>query len=279
MACYICVTCGVQFAQTSTPPESCPICEDERQYVGHDGQQWTTLAELKQKHQNRIERQTNGLYGIGTEPSFAIGQRSLLVQTEQGNVMWDCISLIDDETVEQVRELGGVGAIAISHPHYYASAIEWAHAFDAKVYLHAADRQWMMRPDPLVKFWTGDTLKLQESIMLIKAGGHFAGGTVCHWAGHRAEGLEGAGILLTGDVIQVVADKRWVSFMYSYPNFIPLSASKVRHIVEAVEPYSFERIYGAWWTAIVSSDAKESIRRSAKRYIAAIQEEVKEAAT
>ena len=266
MAYYICVTCGVQFARTSTPPESCPICEDERQYVGQDGQQWTTLAELRQGHHNRIERQTEGLYGIGTEPSFAIGQRSLLIQSGQGNVLWDCISLIDDETVEKVRELGGVSAIAISHPHYYASAVEWAQAFEAKVYLHAADRQWMMRPDPSIEFWTGDTLKLQD-VTLIKAGGHFAGGTVCHWD----MGLEGAGVLLTGDVVQVVADKRWVSFMYSYPNFIPLSASKVRHIVEAVEPYAFERIYGAWWTAIVSAEAKESVRRSAERYIAAIQ--------
>ncbi len=269
MACYICVTCGVQFALTSTPPESCPICEDERQYIGHDGQQWTTLAELQQTHHNRIERQAEGLYGIGTEPSFAIGQRSLLVQTERGNVLWDCISLIDDKTVGQVRALGGISAIAISHPHYYASAVEWAQAFDVKVYLHAADRQWMMRSESGVEFWTGDTLKLQENITLIKAGGHFAGGTVCHWS----TGSKGAGVLLTGDVIQVVADKRWVSFMYSYPNFIPLSASKVQHIVEAVEPYAFERIYGAWWTAIVSADAKGSVRRSAERYIAAIRED------
>ena len=279
MTCYICATCGVQFAQISAPPDSCPICEDERQYVGHDGQQWTTLSELKRSHHNRIERQADGLYGIGTEPGFAIGQRSLLVQTEQGNVMWDCISLIDDDTIKQVQALGGIGAIAISHPHYYGSAVEWAHAFDAKVYIHAADRQWMMRSDPDVEFWTGDTLKLHENITLIKAGGHFAGGTVCHCemgseAGASEAGAsEASGVLLTGDVIQVVADRRWVSFMYSYPNFIPLSASKVQHIVEAVEPYAFERIYGAWWTAIVASDAKESVRRSAERYIAAIRDD------
>ena len=270
MTSYICVTCGTQFAptaQAAQEPERCPICEDERQYVGHDGQQWTTLLELKQSHSNRIEQQEEKLYGIGTEPKFAIGQRSLLIQAAQGNVLWDCISLIDDETIEQVNALGGVSAIAISHPHYYASAIEWAKAFNVKVCLHQADRQWVMRPDPSIEFWTGDTFELQPDITLIKAGGHFAGGTVCHWA----SGENSAGILLTGDIIQVVADRRWVSFMYSYPNYIPLPATQVKHILSTVEPYAFDRIYGAFWNAIVASDAKASVRRSVERYIKAIE--------
>ncbi|MGC1310127.1 MAG: hypothetical protein WA885_23100 [Phormidesmis sp.] len=264
---YICVTCGTQFSETVEVPDSCPICEDERQYIGPNGQQWTTLAELKRDHHNRIERQEDGLYGIGTEPKFAIGQRALLIQSEQGNVLWDCISLLDDATVERVSELGGVGAIAISHPHYYASAVEWAIAFDAPLYLHAADSQWMMRPDARIEFWEGNTLELQKGITLIKAGGHFSGGTVCHWA----VGSNGVGTLMTGDVIQVVADRRWVSFMYSYPNYIPLGASKVEQIVDSVAPYSFERIYGAWWKAVVATDAKASVQRSAERYIRAIK--------
>lgn len=112
-------------------------------------------------------------------------------------MLWDCISLVDDETVRAVEALGGVSAIAISHPHYYGSAIEWAKAFSVKVYLHAADRMWMMRPDSSIEFWQGETLQLNGEITLIKAGGHFDGGTVCHWAA----GTDGAGTLLTGDVI------------------------------------------------------------------------------
>ena len=49
MTNYICVTCGTQFADSQTPPAHCPICEDERQYIGWNGQQWTTLEELRQK--------------------------------------------------------------------------------------------------------------------------------------------------------------------------------------------------------------------------------------
>ena len=267
---YICVTCGMQFARTDNPPQHCPICEDERQYVGRGGQQWTILEELSQSHENRIDRQEDNLYGIGTEPKFAIGQRALLIQSDRGNVLWDCISLIDDRTIKEIEKLGGISAIAISHPHYYGSAVNWAKAFDVNVYLHEADRQWAMRPDPSIKFWQGDTLELQPGITLIKAGGHFAGGTICHWV----SGTKGLGTLLTGDVIQVVADRRWVSFMYSYPNYIPLSISKVRGVANAVEPYSFDRIYGAWWDAIVPTDAKQRVRLSAERYIKAIAEKL-----
>ncbi|PZD72185.1 hypothetical protein C1752_03771 [Acaryochloris thomasi RCC1774] len=267
MVNYICITCGTQFADTSSAPERCPICEDDRQYVGHDGQQWTTLPELRKEHHNRIEQQEENLYGIGTEPSFAIGQRALLIQSKQGNVLWDCISLIDEQTVDKVNELGGVDAIALSHPHFYASAVEWANAFDAEIYLHEADRQWMMRPDPRLQFWKGNVLEL-KGLTLINIGGHFEGGTVCHWA----SGAHGAGGLLTGDLIQVVPAKHWVSFMYSYANLIPLSASKVRHIANSLEPYSFDRLYGAWWDAVITVEAKTSVKCSAERYIRAIED-------
>src|SRR5919206_1429521 len=125
MPYFICVTCGTQFADTQTQPDACPVCEDERQYLPPEGQQWTTLDVLQQDHANRIEEIEPGLTGIGTEPSFAIGQRALLVQREQGNILWDCISLIDDRTVSAIEERGGISAIAISHPHYYSSMVEW----------------------------------------------------------------------------------------------------------------------------------------------------------
>ena len=93
-------------------------------------------------HHNLIKTVEPNLTGIGTQPSFSIGQRALLVQTPHGNVLWDCISLIDEMTITLVKALGGIAAIAISHPHYYSSMIEWSRVFDAPVYLHADDRQW-----------------------------------------------------------------------------------------------------------------------------------------
>jgi hypothetical protein len=269
MTHYICATCGTQFAATETPPEHCPICEDERQYIGWDGQRWTTLAGLRRDHHNVIRDEEPGLTGIGTHPTFAIGQRALLVQAPSGNILWDCISLLDEPTVAVVRALGGITAIAISHPHYYSSMVEWARAFDAPIYLHAADLEWVMRRDPAIVFWDGETRELGDGLTLIHCGGHFAGGTVLHWAA----GAGGHGALLSGDILQVVRDRRHVSFMYSYPNLIPLPAATVRRIAAAVRPYAFDRLYGAWWDLAVQADARAAVDRSAERYIAAISSE------
>jgi hypothetical protein len=261
---WICVTCGVQHAESGEPPERCPICEDERQYVGHDGQRWTTLDGLRLDHRNAIREEAPGLTGIATEPRFAIGQRALLLQAPSGNVLWDCITLVDDDTIAAVEALGGVSAIAVSHPHYYSCVVEWSRAFgDAPVYLHEADREHVMRPDSCIVQWQGEALELGPGLTLLRLGGHFDGGAVLHWA-------EG-GALLSGDIVQVVQDRRFVSFMYSYPNNIPLGAGAIHTIVERLEPYAFDRVFGAFWGMNVLADGKEAVRRSAERYLRAIQ--------
>lgn len=267
MTNYICATCGVQHHASDTPPERCPICEDERQYVGHNGQRWTTLAELQQEHHNRIEPVAPGLTGIGTLPAFAIGQRALLVQTPQGNVLWDCVSLLDDASIAAVRALGGLSAIAVSHPHTVGALVEWSHAFgNVPIYWHADNRAWVMRPDPAFVFWQGEMQTVLDGITLVRCGGHFPGSTVLHWA----QGAGGRGALLTGDTMQVAQDRRYVSFMYSYPNMIPLNRRAVERIVQAVEPYEFDQLYGGWWDYHVAADAKAAVKRSAGRYIQAI---------
>jgi hypothetical protein len=234
--------------------------------VGWEGQQWTTLPELQREHRNRLWEEGPGLTGIVTEPKFGIGQRALLVQAPEGNVLWDCVSLLDDATVEQVRALGGISAIAISHPHYYTTMVEWSRAFDVPVYLHSADREWVMRPDPCLRFWDGETEPLPGGITLIRCGGHFEGGTVLHWPG----GADGRGALLTGDIIQVVPDRRWVSFMRSYPNYVPLPAAAVEQIAAAVAPFDYEQVYGAFRDLVVRQDGKAAVARSAHRYLRAI---------
>ena len=260
---FICVQCGVQFDETAEPPSRCPICEDERQFVRHSGQEWTTLKRLQTDHRNRIEDEASQLLGIGTEPEFAIGQRALLLQTSGGNLLWDCITLLDDRTAAEVDARGGLRAIAISHPHYYSAVVEWAERFNAQILLHAADREWVMRRSPRMQFWEGTTLSLWDGLTLINSGGHFEGGTVLHWPA----GARGRGALLTGDIIQVVQDRRYVGFMRSYPNLIPLGPTAIAGILKTIEPFSFEQIYGAWWKANILADSKAAVARSAERYL------------
>jgi hypothetical protein len=266
---HLCVTCGTQFAPADQPPERCPICEDERQFVGLQGQQWTTFAKLQQTHRNTLYQEGKGVWGIVTTPAFGIGQRALLVQTDKGNILWDCLSLINPDTIAPITALGGISAIAISHPHYYTSMVEWSHAFGGiPIYLHEDDRKWVQRPDPMMQFWRGDAHALASGLTLIRLGGHFPGFQVLH----DANAENGTGALFTGDQPQVCPDRRYVSFMYSYPNFVPLSGSVVRRIVARLEPFSFAKLYGAWPQFVVQANAKNVVRRSAERYLKALED-------
>jgi len=253
VALWICQTCGIQHAESAEPPARCVICEDSRQYVGWDGQRWTTLEELRASLSADV-RDDHGLLGIGCSPSFAIGQRALVVD----GVLWDCVPLLDG----MAEAAGDLRTIAISHPHYYTTFVDWSHAFDGiPVYVHADDRKWVVRPDSCVEYWEGEELDLGGGLTLLRLGGHFAGGQVLH-AGDK---------LLVGDIVQVVMDRCWVSFMYSYPNLIPLPAATVRRMVEKLEPYEFDRVYGAWWGRVIAEDGKERVRASAERYVDALR--------
>ncbi len=269
MEAFICKTCGVQHSPAEAPPDQCVICEDERQFVGWQGQQWTTLAEMRsQNYANELREHEQGLVGIGTRPLFAIGQRALLVRTSAGNLLWDCVSYIDERTEAAVRRLGGVHAIAASHPHFYGSMVEWSLAFErAPAYVPEADLSWVLRRDTDLRTWSG-RLEVLPGVTLIQCGGHFAGSAVAHWGA----GADGRGVLLTGDTIHVVQDRRFVTFMRSYPNQIPLAASAVARIAAAVAPYPFDRLYGGWWHTVISTSAKEFVGRSADRYRASLDE-------
>jgi hypothetical protein len=262
----ICTACGTQYAPSDAPPAQCIICEEERQYVPPSGQSWITPERLAARHANTFRQHEEGLIGIGSVPTFAIGQRAILVITPSGNVLWDCVSLIDDATIAVIKGLGGLKAIAISHPHFYATMVDWARAFDCPVHLHALDRKWVMRPDPALTFWDGDTLKLLPGVTLIRGGGHFPGGTMLHWA----PGADGRGALLSADIATVTTDRKFLSFMRSYPNLIPLSAREVEGIAAALAPFPFDAIYGHFFDRVIATGAKDVLARSVARYLAAI---------
>lgn len=268
MPSYICTTCGVGYAETEAPRDVCLICADERQYVNARGQAWTTLEELQEDHVNELREVEPGLIGLASRPQVAIGQRALIIEQPGGGVMWDCTPLITDAALATIRARGGIRAIAISHPHFYATMVDWSRALgDVPIWLHEDNRDYVMRPDPAIRFWSGETSELEPGITLIRTGGHFTGSTVLHWAA----GAEGRGVLLTGDSIMVVPDTRWVSFMYSYPNLIPTNVRTVERIVKAVKPFAYDRIYSGWWDRVLAEDARAAVQRSADRYIAAIR--------
>jgi hypothetical protein len=258
----ICTACGTEYP-AGPSPAACPVCEDDRQFIPEGGQGWTSMGDLGRDHHVEWAHEAPGIHQLVVRPHFAIGQRALLIETPHGNVLWDCIALLDDTTERRIRGMGGLAAIAISHPHYYTTHRAWSQAFGAPVWLHADDAGWVQRPHARLRHWTGETQALGRGVTLIRCGGHFEGATVLHWA-------EGGGKLLSGDVLQVVADRRHVSVMRSYPNFIPVGPDAIRRVAAAVEPFAFHSVHGAFPGRTIAAGGKAAVARSLARYLAAI---------
>jgi hypothetical protein len=258
---WICKTCAVEHSEQV---EVCAICADERQWVPADGQHWTTLEELTAAgFKVQVKDVEPGLYGITSEPDAGIGQQSMLVQTPEGNLLWDPIGYLDDDGVRRVRELGEVVAIIASHPHMYGVQVEWSRALGGvPVYVSEADLGWVARQDPVIKSWSGKLNPL-PGVTLIQPGGHFPGSAVVHWAA----GADGKGVILAGDTIFANPDRTSVSFMRSYPNRIPLSGAVVDRVARSLDVFEYDRLYGNFGASI-PVDARAVVRRSADRHAA-----------
>ncbi|WP_374566633.1 MBL fold metallo-hydrolase [Ideonella sp.] len=266
MPCYLCETCGTQYADTPEPPTRCRVCDDERQYVGWQGQRWATHDDLARRFTLRIG-DDDGLLGIALPGEFAIPQRALLLPTDAGNILWECISLVTPEAVAALQARGGVDLIAISHPHFYSAMVEWSNALGGvPILLHEADREWVMRPAPQVEFWRGDSKRLSAAVTLVRCGGHFAGSTALHWANGPTPG----GALFPGDALQVASDRRHVGFMYSYPNYIPMKPGDVRAMRERLAPFDFEQVFGFSWGRNITRDGRAAVDASFNRFFHAI---------
>jgi glyoxylase-like metal-dependent hydrolase (beta-lactamase superfamily II) len=265
MPAYLCQTCGTQYAESAAPPPACPVCEDERQYVGWQGQRWTTPEALGAQHRLRLGEDA-GLFALAVTPDFAIPQRALLLPTDAGNLLWECLSLVTDEAVAALRARGGVARIVISHPHFYAAMVDWSEALGGvPILLHAADRDWVRRPAPQIEFWEGDAHRLSPDVSLLRVGGHFPGSTALHWRrGPRGPAL------FPGDALQVTMDRRHVTFLYSYPNAMPLPGSEVRRMQRLLRDLAFDDLYGFSWGRNLLGTARAAVDASFARYLHAL---------
>lgn len=266
MNSFLCSTCGTQFAPSARQPSSCAVCEDERQYVGWNGQQWTTHEALAATQTLRIGEDA-GLPALAMAAEFGIPQRALLLVTGAGNLLWECLSLVTDEAVARLREHGGVDRIVISHPHFYASMVQWSDALGGiPILLHAADKRWVQRHSSHIEYWQGDSLSLGDGVQLVRTGGHFPGSTALHWA----TGPRNRGALFVGDSPQVASNRRSVSFMFSYPNMIPMRPADVRSMRQRLASLDYDDVYGFSWGRNILGNARSAVEASFDRYLAAV---------
>ncbi|HEX3804647.1 MAG TPA: hypothetical protein VHV75_17610 [Solirubrobacteraceae bacterium] len=257
----LCATCGVEHVE---PTGSCVICADERQWVPAGGQAWTSLRELRETgHRVQIEELEPDLLGVKVAPGVGIGQQAHLISTPQGSVLWDVPPFIDRPAVDRIRERGPVLAIVASHPHMFGVQTAWSHALEqAPILVCEPLLDWVQRPDSAITSWRGRH-ELAPGLVLHQIGGHFSGSSVLHWAA----GAEGQGVLLTSDTIHGNPDGTTVTFMRSYPNRLPLSATVVQRMASAVADLEFDRLYDNFGRG-PTSDAAGAVQRSAGRYAA-----------
>ena len=257
----ICTACGTQYQQTSPANAECPICTDDRQYVPETGQGWTNLEELQNNYGIIVKALKENLYELKMAPSFAIGQRALLVLAPQGNILWDCISLLNEPTLDFIKNKGGLQAVAISHPHYYTTMNEWSKAFDCPIYIHKNDEQWVFNKGEHVSLWSGNEKELWDGMKLINVGGHFHGSSIL-----QVPFLSNEGAILCGDTFYISPSKKHAAVMYSYPNRIPLPVSEIQRIKKQMLAIQFDTLYGFYDYQNIYFNAKQIIEHSLERY-------------
>lgn len=258
----ICTACGTQYQKPLERKAVCTICLDDRQAVPEKGQSWTNLQELSYDYSVIIKKLNDNLYELKMVPSFAIGQRALLVITPGGNILWDCIALINEPTIEFIKSKGGIKAIAFSHPHYYTTMNEWAEIFNCPIYIHEKDEQWIFNKADKLSLWRGEEKELSDGMRLINIGGHFPGSSILH-----IPFLSKEGTILCGDTFYISPSKKHAAVMYSYPNRIPLPIQEVQRIKKQMLNIQFDTVHGFYDYQNIYGDAKQIIEHSLDKYI------------
>lgn len=256
----ICATCGTKYPN-DYQDDKCPICEDDRQYVPLDGQKWTNTNLLLKEHHVEIRKVRHNLYEFVIKPSFGIGQRALFVVSEKGNLLWDCIPLIDENVVEFIKENGGLNAIAISHPHYYSNMGDWAELFNCPIYLTGSEKEFVVSSSDKIQYWDSESYPLWDGMEVKRIGGHFPGSSILHVPGFSEKGA-----ILCGDTFYLTLSMKHIAVMYSYPNRIPLPIKEVQRIKEQMKKIDFDEFYGFNSYQNMTGNPKELLIKSLERY-------------
>ncbi|RKU48329.1 hypothetical protein DL546_008381 [Coniochaeta pulveracea] len=245
----VCCTCGTQYPSNTSPS-------------------FTTLSSLlsSDSHYHNVftplSHDPEHFISIHTEPKVAIGQRAILVRTPAGNVLWDCITYLDDETVEKIKGYGDLVGIVISHPHYYSTHVEWANAFECPVYLAAEDKKWIAVPlgehqsflDQTVTSISGKNGQ-DIGVKALKLGGHFPGSLVLLYDGRllladtlmtTPAGMGKWNVDAKGNTRNKPPGLNSFSFMWSIPNMIPLNTEEIVHMWDVLKNYDFRSSHGAF---------------------------------
>lgn len=258
----ICTTCGTWMKEGFDSSQNCPTCSEERQYIPLSGQSWTPEEKLYGNHQVKIIELNPRVFELVIEPTFAIGQRAFLIKSPGGNILWDCIPMLPQATIDFILAEGGLQGIAFSHPHYYSNMHQWAREFDCPIYIHEKDAPYIHDFGTRIQLWRGEKMNLWDDLLLYNIGGHFEGSTIL-----LVPSIGTKGSLFIGDALYLSPSLQHFAILYSYPNRIPLPIAKVQEIKERFNQLDFDAIYGFYSYQNVLDGAHALVQRSLGRYV------------
>lgn len=258
----ICRACGTAYPDEIPRPDVCIICADDRQYIPAGGQKWTSEAAIADEFKVARRQVADSIVELRIEPLFAIGQRALVVISPSGNILWDCVPLLDDETVGFIKSIGGLRAIAFSHPHFYSNMKRWSQVFGCPVYIHRADSEWIVDAGSHIELWSGAGKELWDGMTLIQVGGHFPGSAILRSPSHSPHGT-----LFCGDTFVISPSRKHVAAQYSYPNRMPLPVAETARIKEFIGGIEFDTLLGWNSTQEIFGDAADIVDESLSRYV------------
>ncbi|KAI1264933.1 beta-lactamase-like protein [Xylariaceae sp. FL1019] len=279
----VCNACGTQFPTSKrSKVTTCFICDDPRQFTPPSGQSFTTLTSLRSTHKNTftpLASDPENIISITTTPKFAIGQRAIIIRTPKGNVLWDCVTLLDPDTISHIKALGGLSGMIISHPHYYTTHLEWASAFSCPVYLASEDSTWLAQRSPCQVFIDRVTAPILGTTVL-KLGGHFPGSLVLLYnkrlfiADTLVTTPSGLGSWDTDAMGTKRERPRGMNsfvFMWSIPNMIPLAPDELARMWRVLKEYEFSSTHGAF----LGVDIEKSVPEMKRRVLESIQIQIR----
>ncbi|PWN48353.1 hypothetical protein IE53DRAFT_389448 [Violaceomyces palustris] len=127
--------------------------------------------------------------------------------------------------------------------------------------------------------WEGDVLEVVPGVKVLRCGGHFPGSSILVWdrdltPGHDTTSQRAGdgnarrgGVALCSDTFMPCPDGKTFSFMWSYPNMIPLKPKDVEKIWQSVRPYPFQDVIGGWPGKAILGSSHEKLRISACNFV------------
>ncbi|BBN04693.1 hypothetical protein MPTK1_3g06910 [Marchantia polymorpha subsp. ruderalis] len=265
--CKVCGHCGTMFGVGKARGD-CVICTDDRQLgLLPWGQSWGTYSQLRRLEAPLLLR--NAERDLVEISYTTKRQRCFLILNPLGNILWGSTTFLDDAAIVTIKKLGGIRAIAVSHPHELFGYAKWAVTFQCPVYIHERDKNLVVHNTEFIETWDGEELALCSQIKLIRLGGHYDGGAILHWTNNGLD-QDGKGVILCADMLQVGEDGQTVSSMRSYHNFIPISESDVQRIIWKLLSVEYERLYASGNIRDLPVNAKVLTNLSLEKYACVI---------